>query len=672
MAKKKNPFVFLDVSIDGGPAEKIVIELFSDVVPKTAENFRALCTGEKGIGVSTGKQLHYKGSIFHRIIKGFMAQAGDFSKRDGTGGESIYGGKFADENFKRIHDEPGLLSMANAGRDTNGSQFFITFKAARHLDGKHVVFGKVVQGMDIVREIEQVGSDQGKPACPVKIVDCGEFSESKTHDAVRTEKDKKVKKSGKAFSSDDSSDGKGKGRHKKSLKDKRKKRKRRYSSSDSYSSTETETDSDSYSSSDSDSDSSPSDSSSSDGRRRKRKKTSKKHNHGKKRKDRLREKRRKRRDKSSRRKTKRSSESSSDSESESSSSSGNEADRRVSARKTIKHLSHAENKLPQDLGVGKQTPPPVLGKEANRDREQYDELKAIKEDSSHGEGEASLENAKLPKNEHKTEVESYINANEHPDLINHSSKSRSRSPKSSGSMSSKRSPRKSPRLQSISPARQSSMQNHTSNSGSPTRKSPEPSASKHRSLSRSKSPDGSPKRIRRGRGFTERYSYARRYRTPSPERSPPRYHYGGANVQDRNRDRYPNYKSYPERQRSSPKRHRSPPRGRSPPRYRGRSRSRSISRSPIGYRRRDKDQSPEGGRPAISEKLRSRLGPRVEETHPSEKRRSRSRSLSKSPSVDVGKRRHRAEKVNSRSTSRSRSRSPARNRSLVSYGDLSP
>ncbi|KAL5975267.1 cytochrome P450 monooxygenase 63 [Asimina triloba] len=183
MAKKKNPLVFLDVSIDGDLKERMVFELFFDIVPKTSENFRALCTGEKGIGPTTGKPLHYKGSIFHRIIKGFMAQGGDFSKKDGqenvgTGGESIYGGKFEDENFKLNHDGPGLLSMANAGPGTNGSQFFITFKAAHHLDGKHVVFGKLVQGHETLRKMERVETEKskpGRPAVPVKIVDCGEL-----------------------------------------------------------------------------------------------------------------------------------------------------------------------------------------------------------------------------------------------------------------------------------------------------------------------------------------------------------------------------------------------------------------------------------------------------------------------------------------------------------------
>jgi cyclophilin family peptidyl-prolyl cis-trans isomerase len=136
--------VFLDISIEGLKAGKIEIELFSDV-PKTSENFRCLCTGEKGKGAS-GKPLHFKGTIFHRIIPKFMLQGGDFTMFNGRGGESIYGTKFDDENFKHKHDVPGLLSMANAGPNTNRSQFFITTVPCPHLDGKHVVFGKVTKG----------------------------------------------------------------------------------------------------------------------------------------------------------------------------------------------------------------------------------------------------------------------------------------------------------------------------------------------------------------------------------------------------------------------------------------------------------------------------------------------------------------------------------------------
>jgi peptidylprolyl isomerase len=169
-----NPRVYFDITIGGRSAGRIVFELFADVVPKTAENFRALCTGEKGTGIS-GKPLHYKGSGFHRIIQQFMCQGGDFTRGNGTGGESIYGEKFKDENFTLKHTEPGLLSMANAGPHTNGSQFFITTVVTPWLDGKHVVFGKVVEGLDVVKKMEAAGSRSGTTSQPVAIEDSGEL-----------------------------------------------------------------------------------------------------------------------------------------------------------------------------------------------------------------------------------------------------------------------------------------------------------------------------------------------------------------------------------------------------------------------------------------------------------------------------------------------------------------
>ncbi|THG10556.1 hypothetical protein TEA_005641 [Camellia sinensis var. sinensis] len=173
-----NPRCFLDISIGGEVEGRIVVELYKDVVPKTAENFRALCTGEKGIGPNTGVPLHFKGSCFHRNIKGFMIQGGDISAGNGTGGESIYGLKFEDENFELKHERKGMLSMANKGPNTNGSQFFITTTRTPHLDGKHVVFGKVIKGMGVVRSIEHVNTgDNDYPTLDVTIIDCGEIPE---------------------------------------------------------------------------------------------------------------------------------------------------------------------------------------------------------------------------------------------------------------------------------------------------------------------------------------------------------------------------------------------------------------------------------------------------------------------------------------------------------------
>jgi len=169
-----NPRVFFDISIGGVPSGKIQFELFKDVTPKTAENFRALCTGEKGAG-KMGKPMHFKNSIFHRVIPGFMLQGGDFTKGNGTGGESIYGVKFRDENFTLKHDRPGLLSMANAGPHTNGSQFFVTTVKTPHLNGKHCVFGKVVEGLDLVKKIESHGNQDGKTKKRIEITNCGEI-----------------------------------------------------------------------------------------------------------------------------------------------------------------------------------------------------------------------------------------------------------------------------------------------------------------------------------------------------------------------------------------------------------------------------------------------------------------------------------------------------------------
>ncbi|KAG7530080.1 Cyclophilin-like domain superfamily [Arabidopsis thaliana x Arabidopsis arenosa] len=596
MSKKKNPNVFLDVSIGGDPVQRIVIELFSDVVPKTAENFRALCTGEAGVGKATGKPLHFKGSSFHRVIKGFMAQGGDFSSGNGTGGESIYGGKFSDENFRLDHDGAGVLSMANCGPNTNGSQFFILFKRQPHLDGKHVVFGKVVEGMGVIKKMELVGTSDGKPTSPVKIIDCGETSQIRAHDAEREKG--KSKKSNKGLSSGDISDREARGTRKKQSKEKRIKRKRRYSPSDSYSSS---SDSDSDSESETYSSSSYESSSSSDGKHRKRKSTKRHKGRRGERKIKGRNGKKKAR--------RRSTDSSSDTES--SSSSDDEKVGHDKARKSVKA---------KDGGKVSTTVPAADSSPAEKSFLREEPISFLKNDEPVGNGKATKAD----------------NADQHANLDD-SLKSRSRSPiRRTNQNSRSKSPSRSP------------VRDLGNGSRSPHEKPTEGTVGKS---SRSPSPSGVPKRIRKGRGFTERYSFARKYHTPSPERSPPRHWPDRRSFQDRNRDRYPSNRSYSKR---SPRgRFRSPPR-RSPPRYNRR--RRSTSRSPDGYRRRLRDgsrsQSPRHRSPSksprkrqpISQDLKSRLGPQ----------RSPIRGGRTSPAGSL---------------SPSHSSSPAGQRGLVSYAD---
>jgi len=167
------PIVFMDIQIGETPAGRMKIELFSDIVPKTAENFRQLCTGEYRVN---SRPMGYKNSIFHRVVPNFMCQGGDFVKGDGTGSFSIYGERFPDENFTEKHTGPGLLSMANSGPNTNGCQFFVTTAKCDFLDDKHVVFGRVIDGMLTLRKIEHVSTGQNnRPKLTVKIVECGEM-----------------------------------------------------------------------------------------------------------------------------------------------------------------------------------------------------------------------------------------------------------------------------------------------------------------------------------------------------------------------------------------------------------------------------------------------------------------------------------------------------------------
>ena len=175
---QSNPIVFLDIAVDSEKVGRVVVELFKDVVPRTAENFRALCTGEHGVGIN-GKRLHYKGSIFHKVLPQFMIQGGDIINFDGTSGESVYGAQFEDENFKLSHLSGGLLSMVNEGYpNSNSSQFVITISASTHLDNTNVVFGRVLKGMGVILEASQVNTVTDIPIEKIEIIDCGELKAS--------------------------------------------------------------------------------------------------------------------------------------------------------------------------------------------------------------------------------------------------------------------------------------------------------------------------------------------------------------------------------------------------------------------------------------------------------------------------------------------------------------
>ncbi|KAK8963228.1 Peptidyl-prolyl cis-trans isomerase CYP19-2 [Platanthera guangdongensis] len=653
---KKNPFVFLDISIGGGIAERLVVELFSDVVPKTAENFRSLCTGEKGSGRSTSKPLHYKGSIIHRIVKGFVAQGGDFTRQDGSGGESIYGRKFPDENFKLKHDGCGFLSMANSGQHTNSSQFFITFKATPHLDGKHVVFGKVVQGIGFLKKIEQAGSESGKPVCPVKIVNCGEVAENKTT-TMSMEKGKKTAKSSKDLS--DSSDGVKESR-KRPVKDKRVSRKKRYSSSDSYSSDDSDSDS-SSTSSDSDSDPSSSTSSSSDYRRKRRKKSSKKEKHGsgKRKKEKRSEKQHRKNSKKARRTSRRVS--SSDSGSESSDNSRSDTEKPGS-----EHINRSNHKSPLAETVAKASGEPAVdGKLLVKKKTPEDYVSQEEgELKENGKGQQNNENlgaqfSKPVDHRHISDVKSTGSRGPHK--------------KSGGSPSPKNGRILDGLLDGCtkSPLKESSRQDQLSP------KISEPAPNEEKRITKDVPQDGAPQRIRKGRGFTKEYSFARRYRTPSPVRPPVRpYYYRGRNDAGRDAERYGRFRNY--RDRSPPRHSRRSP-SRSPySRYRDRRRrSGSDSRSPKRYQGQGRDRSssprrsrspPGGHQPFVSDRLRSRLG--VRGTSPSS-RRGRSRSKSRSRSPEGGPRAN-EDRKKARAPSSSRSSSPAGNKGLVSYGDGEP
>ncbi|KAG6492768.1 hypothetical protein ZIOFF_047733 [Zingiber officinale] len=692
MAMKKNPIVFLEISVDGKPPDRMDIELFADVVPKTAENFRALCTGEKGIGASTKVPLCYKGSTFHRIVKGFVAQVR-------IGGESIYGRKFPDENFKLKHSGPGFLSMASSAPNSNGSQFFITFRAAPELDGKNVVFGKVLSGSTLLKKIERAGSEKGKTLYMAKIVDCGEASVGKTQVAPRKEKEKLRKVKSDSVSSD-SSDGEQRSNQKRSIKDETKKRKRKYSSSDSYSSDDSDSDSytsDGASSSDSDSDPHSSDSashsdsdssytsSSSGSRHKRRKRTIRKNKdkHGKRKKDRNGDRWQKKHKNKCTYKPKRSSRSTSDSETESTrnSSSDGEKPRRHDNIQKAKQSAQTTDISAKNNGRKQSLPEAPVKAVATGNPTKSGRID-LDVNASHEAGHAFKEKGDYPEALNHSIIKLNERTNQPPNSIERSRQSRyylcmlalafivssvigiicnllCRSPirPKEYSIGSPRVPLIVERTSSPTRAQHSGGADQSLDKRI-SRRSKSCSRSPRQELGsiRKPSPTGPPKRIRKGRGFSEQSS---------------------VNIDVNSSFRYPRHPFYADR--SPVRRYRGSPRGNSPPRYRTRrDRSKSLSRSPVRGWQRDRSQSRNPRRsqspldrqkPALSSQLHSRLGSQRHNL-----RSARGRSGSKSPGRS--KFRSDAEHMDTadkgRSGNSSRSSSPTAANGLVAYGDGSP
>ncbi|KAH1212845.1 Peptidyl-prolyl cis-trans isomerase CYP95 [Glycine max] len=556
MAKKKNPLVFMDVSIDGDPVERMVFELFYDIAPKTAENFRALCTGEKGVGPNTRKSLHYKGSFFHRI-KGSFAQGLE---------EKAY--MVPSSQSPRLkHDGPGLLSMAVADRDMLGSHFTLTFKADPHLDRKHVVFGKLVQGHDVLKKIEEVGDEEGLPSVTVKIINCGEHNE----DGKKINKSKKVRD---GSSKTNSHEVPHKGKHKKSRADRR----RKYYSSESDSSSDLDMES-SESNSDSDSDVSSSSytSSSSDDRRRKRKRSRKNKLRRGKRRDKHRDKRQRKQDKRSKLRSRR--ELASHTNSDSGSRSDNNSDGKSGAAqaKDKKHKGHSQRHAEGQPSV-------VAEKELH-----HMHLEKREKPNMLEEEEFPKENGEWHSNSTGANHRSDRREGRQPDVMDDQlgkSRNQSRSPKRTMSMSiSPRSDRKSP---SIDPKRRLSRSPGGSRS---------PHAPLWRSLSRSpnrRSIKRSPVRGRKGRSVSR--SPVSTHNHGSISRSPVRSrdHRSGSasSVKSLSQGRRRSLPRAPSRRsisRSPVKSHGHRILSRSPVRSRG---HRSVSASPVGSLSRSHRSSP--------------------------------------------------------------------------------